>query len=70
VADTRGNTENLFFDEVVRSYVEVNRRFVRREWLAAVVEKHLDVAGRSFVLLTAEPGAVSAGLKEQHFHRF
>jgi hypothetical protein len=68
VADTRGNTENLFFDEVVRSYVEVNRRFARREWLAAVVEKHLDVAGRSFVLLTAEPGAGKSAFMAQLAH--
>jgi hypothetical protein len=34
-----------------------NRRFVRRDWLAAQLDEKLREPGKRFVLLTAEPGA-------------
>lgn len=49
--------DDLFFDLLVRGYVEENPRFLRREWLAADLEKKLSETDKSFVLLTAEPGA-------------
>ena len=49
--------DDLFFDALVRGYVEENPRFVRREWFATRLDEKLREAGSRFVLLTAEPGA-------------
>ena len=49
--------EDLFFRATVRSYVEDNPRFLRRDWLAEEVEARLDNPDCRFLLLTAEPGA-------------
>jgi len=51
---------DLFFDGLVRSYVEGNPRFVRRSWLAERLDEQLAKPECRFVLLTAEPGAANA----------
>jgi hypothetical protein len=56
----------LFFDAVVRGYVEQNpRRFVRRDWLAEELDGKLHEPGKRFVLLTAEPGAGKSAFMAQ-----
>jgi hypothetical protein len=61
-------SEDLFFDEVVRGYVEGNRRFVHRPWLADIVEKSLSYRNRPFILMTAEPGAGKSTFLAQLAH--
>lgn len=51
------DTEGLFFSALVHSYVNDNRRFLRRGWLADALQEQLQQEGCRFVLLTAEPGA-------------
>lgn len=48
--------DDLFFDALVRNYVERNPRFVRRGWLAEELDEQLKKPDTQFVLLTAEPG--------------
>ncbi len=57
MAEIAPASEDLFFNEVVRGYVEGNRRFIRRPWLADFLEEKLRQANRPFILMTAEPGA-------------
>lgn len=61
-------SEDLFFDEAVRSYVNMNRRFVHREWLADSLKEKLSEAGYPFILLTAEPGAGKSAFVAQLAH--
>jgi hypothetical protein len=49
--------DDLYFDALVRRYVEENRCFVQRDWLAAQLDEKLREPEKRFVLLTAEPGA-------------
>jgi hypothetical protein len=58
----------LFFDTLVRGYVEHNRRFLRREWLAQALDAKLAETGCPFVLLTAEPGAGKSVFMAQLAH--
>jgi hypothetical protein len=59
--------EQLFFDEIIGSYIE-RSDFVARPWLARAVEAALDAA--RYVVVTAEPGAgktaFAAALLSQH----
>ncbi|MGE5322017.1 MAG: hypothetical protein ACM3SW_04110 [Actinomycetota bacterium] len=59
---------DLFFDGLVRGYVEENRRFVRRDWLAEELDRRLAEAGSRFVLLTAEPGGGKSAFMAQLAH--
>jgi hypothetical protein len=59
---------DLFFGGLVRSYVEENPRFLRRDWLAAQLDENLREAGCRFVLLTAEPGAGKSVFMAQLAH--
>jgi tetratricopeptide (TPR) repeat protein len=56
-ASVSSESDDLFFDSLVRGYVEENQRFVRRGWLAEELDAKLNEPGKRFVLLTAEPGA-------------
>jgi WD40 repeat protein len=47
---------DLFFQSLVEGYVTKNKRFLRRDWLAAEIDTHLADPACRFVLLTAEPG--------------
>jgi hypothetical protein len=60
--------DDLFFAGLVRGYVEQNRRFVRRDWLAAQLDEKLREPGKRFVLLTAEPGAGKSVFMAQLAH--
>jgi hypothetical protein len=50
-------SDDLFSRAVVESYVKKNPRFVRRDWLAAELDKLLNKPSCRFALLTAKPGA-------------
>jgi hypothetical protein len=50
------DTADLFYLPLIRSYVDENRRFIARPWLAARLVTLLDDPACRFVLLTAEPG--------------
>lgn len=50
-------SDDLFSRAVVESYVKKNPRFVRRDWLAAELDKSLNKPSCRFALLTAKPGA-------------
>jgi hypothetical protein len=50
-------SDDLFFESLVRGYVKENRRFVQRDWLAEALDAKLAEPSKRFVLLTAEPGA-------------
>ena len=56
---------DLFFDALVDGYVRQNRRFLRRDWLARELAARLNEPGKSFVLLTAEPGAGKSAFMAQ-----
>jgi hypothetical protein len=45
------NSNDLFFSAAVKSYID-NPRFLRRDWLAAEVEKRLEEPDCRFLLLT------------------
>lgn len=60
--------EDLFFRATVRSYVEDNPRFLRRDWLAKEVETRLDDPDCRFLLLAAEPGAGKSTFLAQLAH--
>jgi putative protein kinase ArgK-like GTPase of G3E family len=68
MAMPNGNDDDLFFESVVREYVEENSRFLRREWLASALEGKLGEAGKRFILLTAEPGAGKSSIVSQLAH--
>jgi hypothetical protein len=50
-------SDDLFFDALIRGYVNGNPRFLRRDWLAGQLLDKLNEKNCRFVLLTAEPGA-------------
>jgi tetratricopeptide (TPR) repeat protein len=56
--------DDLFFRDIVRSYVETPR-FLKRDWLATELQSRLDAADCRFVLLTAEPGAGKSAFMAQ-----
>lgn len=56
--------ENLFFHDIVSSYVDAPR-FVRRDWLAHDLQRRLDEPGCRFVSLTGEPGCGKSGFIAQ-----
>jgi hypothetical protein len=62
------DSDDLFFGTLVRSYVEENARFVRRDWLAKELDAKLGESGKRFVLLTAEPGAGKSVFMAQLAH--
>jgi hypothetical protein len=66
--DPSPQANDLFFDTVVEGYVTLNRRFVRREWLAANLDQKLAAAGARFVLIVAEPGAGKSAFMAQLAH--
>ncbi len=57
----------LFYDSLIRSYVEASR-FLRRDWLAEQVETAMAGLDCRFVLLTAEPGAGKTAFMAQLAH--
>jgi hypothetical protein len=57
MAELTSDSDNLFFDAMVRGYVDGNPRFVHRDCLAAQLHDKLKETSCRFVLLTAEPGA-------------
>ncbi len=59
--------DDLFFQTTVDHYVQTPR-FLRRDWLAAEVDKRLDDPECRFVLLTAEPGAGKSTFMAQLAH--
>ena len=52
-----GDAVDLFSDELIRSYVEGDPRFVERPWLAELVNAELEHPDCRFVMLTGEPGS-------------
>ena len=69
VPDSPRQPDELFFDDVVRQYVE-DPRYVHRAWLEEAVEERLDKPGCRYVVVVGEPGAgksgVMAGLAARH----
>jgi hypothetical protein len=60
---------DLFFEELVRSYIERNPpRFIRRDWLAEELDEKLREPGKRFALLTTEPGAGKSVFTAQLAH--
>jgi hypothetical protein len=61
--------EDLFYEELIRSYIEAPR-FISRPWLAKQIEEALTDPSCRFLLLTAAPGAgktaFMAWLAHQH----
>jgi tetratricopeptide (TPR) repeat protein len=61
--------DDLFFNDLIESYVKSNR-FVERHWLLEKIEKHISDRDCRIILLTAEPGAgktaFMAWLANQH----
>jgi len=57
-------SEDLFFRNVVSSYVDAPR-FIRRGWLEQDLQRRLDEPGCRFVLLTSEPGGGKSGFIAQ-----
>jgi putative chitinase len=47
------NSDDLFFESLIRGYVNENPRFVRRDWLAKELGDKLQEPGKHFVLLIA-----------------
>lgn len=68
MTNATGESDDLFFDLLVRGYVEDNRRFVRRDWLAQRLDTKLAEPAKRFVLLTAEPGAGKSVFMAQLAH--
>lgn len=60
------HSDDLFFDVLVRGYVEENLRFVRSDWLASQLDEKLSESGGRFILLTAEPGAGKSAFIAHH----
>ena len=63
-------SDDLFYDELVQSYVQKNPRFIERLWLADRIEEALADPACRFLLLTAEPGVgkttLMAWLAQKH----
>jgi tetratricopeptide (TPR) repeat protein len=59
--------DDLFFGDIVRSYVETPR-FLKRDWLAKELHTRLDAPDCRFVLLVAEPGAGKSAFMAQLAH--
>lgn len=60
--------DDLFFGAVVEGLVSGNRRFVRRDWLAADLAQELSDPQSRLVLLVAEPGAGKSAFIAQLAH--
>ena len=62
------DANTLFFESLVRGYVDENPRFVRRDWLATELDEKLREQGKSFVLLIGEFGAGKSSFIAQLAH--
>jgi hypothetical protein len=67
-AAVSSDIDEPFFDSLVRGYVEKNRRFVRRDWLAKELDAKLTEPSKCFVLLPAAPGAGKSAFLAQLAH--
>ena len=62
------NDDDLFFETAVRGYVQENRRFVHRQWLANEIEDKLQEPRKRFVLLIGQPGMGKSSIMAQLAH--
>ncbi|WP_152609307.1 hypothetical protein [Kocuria rosea] len=59
--DEPSQSAELFFDDVVRQYVDAPG-FVHRAWLEAAVQERLELPDCRYVVIVGEPGAGKSGL--------